>query len=286
MAKRVKAEPGKTLTVPGKPGKLVHVDPRTLVMTEQVRTESDEKADAGLYESIKLQGVRDPIEARMVDGKLHVIAGHRRTTQAILAEIATVPVYVVEIDADYVPVAQLTENIQRLDMSLKDVSAAVWSIYTTVALCSAKSVAATLGKTKSWVSKMLTIGDAKMSAFNTVARSLLAQDKITDLEIAYMLCMLEQLDKEAAQLAGANIENETRSTIKARITKAKLQHPETVSSESGEGDPIEPTEDTPIFSRDTLSFMKRVIEAATVNGADMDRKVRALTAISEALQGE
>lgn len=280
MAKRNTPAPVKTLT--GKPaGTLVHVDPRTLVMNKQVRTESDAKADDGLFESVKVNGVQSPIQARKVGTELHVIAGHRRTAAAIRAELATIPVYVTDTADDDIRVNQLTENIQRLDMSLSDVSSAVWEIYTTSALGSAKQVAAILGKPKSWVSKMLTIGDPGMNENNTVVRGLLANDAIPDLEMAYMLCRVEKLDKAVAQEIGKNIENETRATIKAKLKALTKAHPEAGDDdEPPEGQHEAPELDS-AEAVEIWTFVQRIVTEATVKPADMSTKAKALAVIAK-----
>lgn len=300
MAKKPPVAPAKTLA--GKPvGTLIHTDPRSLVMNPQFRTESDPKADAELYESIKLHGVKSPILAHRYDDKLVVTAGHRRTRMAIEAELATVPVYVTDTAADDVPVEQLVENLQRLDMSLKDTAAGVFTIYMGQAMGSAQQVAALLGKPKSWVSKMLTLADSGLKDHNTVARSLLARDLLSDLESAYMLCNIEAIDKSAAQAIADNIvaaskladdddsiPRETRATIAAKLKALKGKAPAPKPKTEGDsGNDSEPTEDAPIFTRDMLVFIRKLVTDAEVKPADLTRKAEALAALTEAIaQGE
>ena len=56
---------------------LRHVDPGTLVMLDNVR--SNAKTDAKMVGSIKQHGVLQPITARECDDGLVVLYGHRRT---------------------------------------------------------------------------------------------------------------------------------------------------------------------------------------------------------------
>ena len=292
-----KKSPAVVLTNPVADMKLEYVDPRTLVMQDQVRTSMDEHGLLELQESIKQHGVKTPIQVRRVGKALHVIAGHRRTVASIGAELATVPVVIQATDDDDVPAVQLIENLQREDMSLADIAAAAWKLYEGRCCGSAVALAALIGKRKSWVSKILTIGNPGLAENNTVVRSLIAKDALSDMELGYLICQLEKLDKPAAQAVGKNIENETRKTVAAAIKRAKAANPE-ASGEGGEGgeggdeggegrdddgDPVNPLQ---TIGRDLLVFIRKTLEAATVNPADLTRKAAALKALQAAIEAE
>lgn len=259
---------------------LRHVPPGDLVMQDQVRTESDERADSELVESIKLYGVMLPITAREVGGKLIVNDGHRRTAAAIVAERATVPVYVTTITEEEVTARQLVANLQRLDMSLMDVADGVWKLYNGPADGVSKVVAGMLGKTKSWVSKMLLLSAPGKA--HTVARGLMAADKLHDIEMAYTLCQIEEIDKDEAQAAGLGIEEHTRATLKRLLDD--LSGGASATDEKGEGDGSNEGEPAaPLLSLDVLTFLQRVVTEATVSAADMAVKKRALTVLQKLL---
>jgi ParB family transcriptional regulator, chromosome partitioning protein len=84
----------------------------------QPRLSLDQTALAELADSIKAQGVMQPILARPVgDGRYEVIAGERRWRAARLAGLATVPALVRDVaDRDALALA-LIENIQREDLN-------------------------------------------------------------------------------------------------------------------------------------------------------------------------
>ena len=84
----------------------------------QPRLSLDHTALAELADSIKAQGVMQPILARPVgDGRYEIIAGERRWRAARLAGLATVPALVREVaDRDALALA-LIENIQREDLN-------------------------------------------------------------------------------------------------------------------------------------------------------------------------
>lgn len=267
----------------------LRVNPATLVMNDQVRTETDEKADKELQQSIASLGVLQPILVRRVEGKYHVIAGHRRTAAAIAAGVKDVPILCTTVDPEAIPALQLVENLQRSDMTLADTAEGVWKLYEGPANGVAKVVSEMLGKTKSWVSKMLLLNAPGKA--HSVAKSLMARDKLHDIEMAYLICQIEAIDKAEAEAIASNIENETRATIAAKLKAVQKASGKTGNEgEGGEGDEGgEPGDDTPpeevgpIFTVEVLTFMQRVITEATVKAADTPAKTAALAAIREAL---
>lgn len=102
--------------------------PSALPLTElvpgvyQPRTRMDEGALYELAESIKAQGIMQPILVRrLVDGenagKYEIIAGERRFRASRLAGLAEVPVLVREVPNEAAAAMALIENIQREDLN-------------------------------------------------------------------------------------------------------------------------------------------------------------------------
>jgi ParB family chromosome partitioning protein len=98
--------------------------PRSLALTllkpgkYQPRTRMDEGSLYELAESIKSQGVMQPVLVRAISGgHYEVIAGERRTRAAKLAGLAEVPVLVKEVSDEAAAVMALIENIQREDLN-------------------------------------------------------------------------------------------------------------------------------------------------------------------------
>jgi ParB family transcriptional regulator, chromosome partitioning protein len=110
--------------------------PSTLLLTElipgiyQPRTRMDEGALYELAESIKAQGIMQPIlvrklandtegRARYGDkaGKYEIIAGERRFRAAKLAGLDSVPVLVKDVADNHAAAMALIENIQREDLN-------------------------------------------------------------------------------------------------------------------------------------------------------------------------
>lgn len=84
----------------------------------QPRTRMDPAALSELAESIRAQGLMQPILARAVDGgRYEIIAGERRWRASQLAGLAEVPVLVREVADDVALKMALIENIQRENLN-------------------------------------------------------------------------------------------------------------------------------------------------------------------------
>ena len=84
----------------------------------QPRTRMDEGSLYELAESIKSQGVMQPILVRPVaEGGYEIIAGERRFRAARLAGLAEVPVLVKDVSDESAAVMALIENMQREDLN-------------------------------------------------------------------------------------------------------------------------------------------------------------------------
>ena len=102
--------------------------PASLLLTDmmpgayQPRTRMDEGALYELAESIKAQGIMQPILVRRVtqgehSGKYEIIAGERRYRAARLAGLDSVPVLVRDVPDEAAAAMSLIENIQREDLN-------------------------------------------------------------------------------------------------------------------------------------------------------------------------
>ena len=103
-------------------------EPNTLPLDQlvpgmyQPRTRMDEGALYELAESIKVQGIMQPILVRKLEtgknaGKYEIIAGERRSRAAKLAGLNEVPVLVRNVPNEAAAAMALIENIQREDLN-------------------------------------------------------------------------------------------------------------------------------------------------------------------------
>src|ERR1044072_8160749 len=84
----------------------------------QPRGQMEQDALAELADSIKTQGVMQPILVRTrAQGGYEIVAGERRWRAARMAGLATVPALVKELSDSDALAAALIENIQREDLS-------------------------------------------------------------------------------------------------------------------------------------------------------------------------
>ena len=91
---------------------VIHANPR------QPRRRTDGEALAGLADSVRAQGVVQPVVVRpLPDGTYELIAGERRWRAARTAGLATVPALVRETDDRESLLLALVENVAREDLS-------------------------------------------------------------------------------------------------------------------------------------------------------------------------
>lgn len=84
----------------------------------QPRTNMDQVALAELAESIKVQGIMQPILARPIDtDRFEIIAGERRWRAAQLAGLTEVPVLIRKVPDESALAMSLIENIQRENLN-------------------------------------------------------------------------------------------------------------------------------------------------------------------------
>ncbi len=114
------AAPGESASSPGLPATLSLQD--MVPGMYQPRTRMDEGALYELAESIKAQGIMQPILVRRLTdgeqmGKYEIIAGERRFRAARLAGLDSVPVLVRDVPDESAAAMSLIENIQREDLN-------------------------------------------------------------------------------------------------------------------------------------------------------------------------
>ncbi|MBD1933740.1 MULTISPECIES: ParB/RepB/Spo0J family partition protein [Cyanophyceae] len=85
--------------------------------TTQPRRYFDPQAMQSLVESVKSEGILQPLLVRPVEEKYELIAGERRYRAAIEAELTQVPVTVREMTDDQAVQYALIENLQREDLN-------------------------------------------------------------------------------------------------------------------------------------------------------------------------
>ena len=125
----------------------------------QPRRDMDEAKLSELAESIKAQGVIQPILVRQVEGGKHeIIAGERRWRASRLAGLDEVPVVVRELEDRTVIAMALIENIQREDLNPLEEALALQRLVEEFSLTHAEAAQA-VGRSRAAVSNLLRLID-------------------------------------------------------------------------------------------------------------------------------
>ncbi len=193
--------------------------PNTLLLSQMVpgmyqpRTRMDEGALYELAESIKVQGIMQPILVRQLHegpnaGKYEIIAGERRSRAAKLAGLDTVPVLVRDVPNESAAAMALIENIQREDLNPLEEAQGLQRLIKEFGLTH-ELAAQAVGRSRSAASNLLRLlnladpvqsmlmaGDIDMGH----ARALLALDRATQITAANQISAKKMSVREAESL--------------------------------------------------------------------------------------
>lgn len=161
----------------------------------QPRTEMDETALGELAESIKKQGLLQPIVVReLEENRYEIIAGERRWRACQLAGMEEVPVILRQVDDETAMAIALVENLQREDLNAMEQARAMHRLTTEFALTH-QQVAELLSKSRAAVSNYLRL----LNLCSEVRRML----EHGDLDMGHARCLLileEEQQRQVAQL--------------------------------------------------------------------------------------
>ena len=202
-------------------GAVAHPDaPQTLLLDEMVpgmyqpRTRMDEGALYELAESIKAQGIMQPILVRQLTegenaGKYEIIAGERRFRASRLAGLDRVPVLVRDVPNEAAAAMALIENIQREDLNPLEEAQGLQRLVREFGLTH-EAAAQAVGRSRSAASNLLRLlnlaepvqtmlmaGDIDMGH----ARALLVLDRATQITAANQISARKMSVREAESLA-------------------------------------------------------------------------------------
>lgn len=199
----------------------------------QPRTRMDEGALFELAESIKSQGIMQPILVRPLahEGRYEVIAGERRMRAARLAGLNEVPVLVREVPDEAAAVMALIENIQREDLNPLEEAQGLQRLTQEFGLTHEQAAQA-VGRSRSAASNLLRLlnlaepvqhllmaGDLDMGH----ARALLALDKARQITAAAEISAKRLSVREAEKLVAQQVRaaGRTAAAPKARQDKSR-----------------------------------------------------------------
>ena len=186
----------------------------------QPRTRMDEGALYELAESIKAQGIMQPILVRKLDkgpnaGKYEIIAGERRSRAARLAGLDSVPVLVRDVPDESAAAMALIENMQREDLNPLEEAQGLQRLVSEFKLTHEQAAQA-VGRSRSAASnllrllnlaepvqKMLMAGDLEMGH----ARALLSLDAAQQILSANEVVARKLTVREAEKLVAKSLNN-------------------------------------------------------------------------------
>jgi ParB family chromosome partitioning protein len=121
----------------------------------QPRSHMEQAALAELADSIRSQGVMQPILVRpLAAGRYEIIAGERRWRAARMAGLSSVPALVKEIPDQQALAASLIENIQREDLNPLEEATGIQRLTQEFGLTH-QAIAETLGRSRAAVTNLL-----------------------------------------------------------------------------------------------------------------------------------
>ena len=209
----------------------------------QPRTRMDDEAIAELSESIRSQGVIQPLIVRaLANGEHEIIAGERRWRAAQKAGLDHVPVVVKEVDDKAAMAMALIENIQREDLNAIDEALGIKRLTEEFDLTH-EAVAKILGKSRSAVTnlqRLLLLAPPVQQMLREQkldmghARSLLGADLARQLDLAKRIVALGLTVRETESLVGSVSARSARPrTRKAEYDKDTINLQEQLADKLG-----------------------------------------------------
>ena len=177
----------------------------------QPRKRMDEGALYELAESIKSQGIMQPILVRRIDaGGYEIIAGERRFRAAKLAGLTEVPVLVREVSDQNAAAMALIENMQREDLNPLEEAQGLQRLIREFGLTH-EAAAQAVGRSRSAASNLLRL----LNLAEPVQTMLIAGD----IDMGHARALLS-LDK-AAQITAANQISAKKMSVREAETLVK-----------------------------------------------------------------
>lgn len=181
----------------------------------QPRRDFDEAALNELADSIKAQGIVQPVVVRPVDGgRYELIAGERRWRAAQLAGLSEIPAIIREVDDRAAMAMGLIENIQRQDLNAMEEATALQRLLNDFGLTH-QQVAEAVGKSRSAVSNLL-----RLLELDTQVKTLVEERRM---EMGHARALLS-LEPEAQKTAAKTVVDKNLSVRETETLVKDLQH--------------------------------------------------------------
>ncbi len=219
----------------------------------QPRRHFDQDSMRELSESIRSNGVLQPVIVKKISNGYMLVAGERRVRASELAGFSTVPAIVRDYNSQYLAELALLENIQREDLTIVEEAEAYQNAIKAMNLTHLE-LATKIGKSRSYVSNALgilnlpeevleeinkgniTMGHARsLSKLKDVVRikkisSMIIQHKMTVRDIEALVKKEEKRNEIKRKTISQGFQNNLNSTKDSLNGKMELKSPVKVSS--------------------------------------------------------
>ncbi|RRS01155.1 ParB/RepB/Spo0J family partition protein [Aquabacterium soli] len=186
--------------------------------SRQVRTVFAEGPLLELSESIKVNGIIEPLLARPIgNGRYEIIAGERRMRAARMAGLKVLPLLVKDLDDEAAYRLHLAENNHRENLSTLELAVSVQRDVD-AANGVLEKVAQQYNKTKSWISKMLAIARGGESMVELVEEGV-----TSDRAVLSAVSSLEQRSPEKAKALAEQLKAAPPKVNKRHITEGFMK---------------------------------------------------------------
>lgn len=160
----------------------------------QPRKHMDEEGLEELAESIRAQGIIQPIVVRRMNDRYEIIAGERRWRAAQRAGLSEVPVIIRDISDETALAVALIENIQRRDLNAIEEATALQRLIAEFSMTH-QEVATAVGKTRTAVTNLL-----RLLKLNPEVRAMVETGKLEMGHARALLSLTDMAQTKAAEL--------------------------------------------------------------------------------------
>jgi ParB family chromosome partitioning protein len=182
----------------------------------QPRTNMDQVALAELAESIKAQGVMQPILARPIDtDRYEIIAGERRWRAAQLTGLAEVPVLIRKVPDESALAMSLFENIQRENLNPLEEALGIQRLINEFGMTH-QTAGEALGNSRSTISNLL-----RLLNLSAPVQELMMQGKI---DMGHGRALLPLAPGQQIKIANAIVQKQLSVRETERLVN-QIEHP-------------------------------------------------------------
>lgn len=184
----------------------------------QPRKDMSPAALEELAESIRAQGIIQPIVVRPVNDKFEIIAGERRWRAAQLAQLDKVPCLIKDVPDESAVAIALIENIQREDLNAMEEAIALNRLIEEFSLTH-QQVANAVGKSRTTVTNLL-----RLNGLNEPVKRLLENG---DLDMGHARALLSLEGDVQTELAKLVVSKDLTVRETERLVNKTLNPPKT-----------------------------------------------------------